>query len=343
MRVKGAANWQDNLQLFRGTHQVYGHPKYGLVVTKWPRKRGPAKQPAQAANNKQFAAVVDWCRSPMAADVATAQAATAGTGYLPRDLIESACFGLVIVCTLKDGRILYGARMVSQDAQALLDSITQEVGSLIVRTSAGWVSLEAVAAGKVLTSNGLLQAPTWQAPSGGGGGSPTPLIAQPIGYPYAQDSSAYACEGVTIQPGVNLSISTVWAMLTLTIGQKFRACLVTLSNSSTTPQATHVVLGPEITVSRALQHNWLELSLGGAQALTAGGNYAVCVLRSDGTGTTPAGLWYPPTSGCDPIWQGVTIYYIRAAVNPPIVGTTFDTDGGEQWPYLIAWDYLPTP
>ena len=174
MRVKGAANWQDLLQLFKGRYQTYGHPKYGLVVTAWPRKRGPHKTPAATANSQVFALAVSLCKRPMAIEVETAEAVTRGTGYLPRDLLESAAYGLLMVAIKKDGTIIYGGRMVSQDAQALLDSITQDVGALIVRTAEGWVALDAGATpGYVLTSVGTGLVPAWEAPTGGGGGGQT--------------------------------------------------------------------------------------------------------------------------------------------------------------------------
>lgn len=45
-----------------------------------------------------------------------------------------------------------------------LDSISQHVGSILIRTVAGWSYLEAGPTGHVLKSNGPMQLPTWQAP-----------------------------------------------------------------------------------------------------------------------------------------------------------------------------------
>jgi len=165
MRVTKAANFQSNVQLFHGVHQVYLHPKYGWIVGKWPRKRGPAKTPLAAENQAQFAQVVAWCKQPMSADVEVAQSVTKGTGYLPRDLMESACYGLVCIAYTQDGRILYGRRMLTENAQALLDTITTVTGAMLVRTADGWIGLVPAMAGYVLTDNGPGAVPTYQAPA----------------------------------------------------------------------------------------------------------------------------------------------------------------------------------
>jgi hypothetical protein len=153
-----------------GSYQSYGHPKYGLIITKWPRKRGPATTPAAIDNQDTFAQVVAWAKNPMAGEVEAAQIGTKASGYLIRDVIESACYGMVVTAYCKDGTVIRGRRMANADIQALLDTISSTVGSILVRGSSGWTGLDAGDITYVLTSFGAGVAPGWAPASGGGGG-----------------------------------------------------------------------------------------------------------------------------------------------------------------------------
>lgn len=170
MRVKGAANFQSNVQLFKGRFQVYGHPKLGLIVTKWPRKRGKKGTQGQKDQRALFAQAIAWARQPLASDVAVADEITKGSGYLPRDVIESACFGLVVIARLKSGKIYYGRRMVATDIQASLDSISNQVGAVLYRGPDGWVGLDPGLEEQVLTISTATAMPVWADAAGSGGG-----------------------------------------------------------------------------------------------------------------------------------------------------------------------------
>ena len=55
--------------------------------------------------------------------------------------------------------------------QELLNTISSTQGSILYRGSTSWVALAAGTAGQVLTTNGAGANPSWETPSGGGGGS----------------------------------------------------------------------------------------------------------------------------------------------------------------------------
>lgn len=61
--------------------------------------------------------------------------------------------------------------LTNAQISAALDEIGSDVGTILVRSTDGWVAIDPGTATNVLTSNGAGEVPTWQPQSGGGGGS----------------------------------------------------------------------------------------------------------------------------------------------------------------------------
>lgn len=209
MRVKNAAGFDPQLQRYVGTHQVYRHPKFGFIVSKWPRKRGPKATAAQLEQRNAFTQSIIWARDPLSSDVTTAQEYTKNTGYLVRDVIQSAMFGLVVDCYTKDGKHWIGRRMAANNIQAQLDSIDDTVGSMLFRGPTGWVGLTPGVVGQVLEISPTTELPAWGA---GGTAAEGPFQIGFVSTPIIIGSDPiYLSQKPlpTMVPGSRLSIQTL--------------------------------------------------------------------------------------------------------------------------------------
>jgi hypothetical protein len=337
MKVTGASGFDPQLRRFRGQFQTWNHPKYGPITAKWPRKRHGKRTPGQIDNNDTFAAVVGWCRSPISTEVSIAQVVTKNSGFLIRDLLEACCYGNVVIVQTKAGQIYYGARMVAQSAQALLDQITQDPGALLARTSEGWIALEPGVTGYVLTANGPSLAPTYQA-------LPPPptttqdFITEPPSFGTASaDSGAFATKGHLIACKRNFAIRSIYALLNCVVGATFTASVCTLNNSGSTPTVTAVATTPPITIGVAATERWQQFDLTTPFSLVAGSFYWLCVTETDGSATKVCPLYYPAAGTQEPIFDGYAYFEARLATLAPAVGQQPNTGAGTNWPYMIGF------
>jgi len=148
------------------------------VVRSWPKGNGgdtPRRYWARAA----FVKAAELIKSASADDRAGAAALAKNTPFLERDILMMAAFGNLVQFTTPDGVTWIGARMANITAQQYLDSISTVDGSVLVRTSDGWVALLPGTADYVLTMNAGSGLPQWQ-PSAGSGGGYAPGTLPPI-------------------------------------------------------------------------------------------------------------------------------------------------------------------
>jgi hypothetical protein len=94
---------------------------------------------------------------------------SAGTQFLPRDLLMMAYSGNLWRFQGPDGQWWYSmaARTTTSD---FIDVITSLPGAMLYRGPGWWEVILPGNDGEVLTSHGADAAPTWEVPSGGGGG-----------------------------------------------------------------------------------------------------------------------------------------------------------------------------
>lgn len=130
--------------------------RWGPVAQKWPRKRPHWKNAVNLAQREQFKLMVRMQQNMSQADYVGAMGLQRGSLYVWRDVLTRAltarwiAFDPVSVAT----------------PQEILDSITDVVGALLVRTDTGWAGLLPDAAGKVLTDHGPGIPPSFEAPVG---------------------------------------------------------------------------------------------------------------------------------------------------------------------------------
>lgn len=149
--------------------QVYKDGR--IIMRKWPRKRPGPGTPAQQAN-RFLTGWVWWAtKFRVSQEVDAANKLAPKTLYVPRDLLEMATFGRLIQVNASNGVTWYGVKLLTSQVQALLDQLGTTVGTIITRTADGWDIILPSTDGYVLTTHGNNTIPTWQAPSGGSGGS----------------------------------------------------------------------------------------------------------------------------------------------------------------------------
>lgn len=156
------------MKLFKGVLQIFDNGRGTLVVQKWPKKRGPSKDPLQRTRVAQFTQVAGWFKTAPNEEQLYYRENAANTPYLPRDMYEMACFGKVVQFIESSGLEYIGARVLNANLQQLLNQLSQVDGTMIVRSAGLWQSLIPGDAGTVLTSNGPLVAPEYLPAKAGG-------------------------------------------------------------------------------------------------------------------------------------------------------------------------------
>ncbi len=77
--------------------------KGGIAARTWPKKRGKNQSPNSQWTSQQWGIAARWSASMFPLDYLTAQAVTAGTDWMPRDILLRAIFGTAIEVYNPDG------------------------------------------------------------------------------------------------------------------------------------------------------------------------------------------------------------------------------------------------
>lgn len=170
MRLKGRLQGQPRGPNFKGVIAIAKMSDGTLVARSWPKKTGPAKTPVNKLNNSTFTQTVELIKNPVDKDMISAVSLSKGTDLLWRDILMMCAMGTLFRFRLLDGTLLYGGRIMSQEIQNMLDTISNVPGVILGRTGNGWQALLPGPAGWVLTSQGDGSPPLYQPASGGGGG-----------------------------------------------------------------------------------------------------------------------------------------------------------------------------
>jgi hypothetical protein len=131
-----------------------------FIARAWPKKAGPPTQ-KQIAARAEFALVSALVKRKTARDYQAALDMTTGTAITWKDALSMACYGTLLSADGTNGRQYRSYRIVAEDVQTLLDSLTNIPGAIIVRTVDGWRGLAPGIDLQILTFNGLTGLPDW--------------------------------------------------------------------------------------------------------------------------------------------------------------------------------------
>lgn len=114
---------------------------WGIIAQKWPRKRGPARTPYEYYRQSEFGYAARWAASPDALNLASAILLCEGSQNVPRDFLTAANMGVHAAIEMEDGTAFVPNRMVTPNAQLVLDQVTNIPGSWLFRSEQGWIGV----------------------------------------------------------------------------------------------------------------------------------------------------------------------------------------------------------
>lgn len=159
--VPGLEQWNASQRL-RGVLSFHYNTKFQTwVVRRWPGKR-PGGTPKQLAARAAFAAAAALIKQKSSDDYQAALGWSVGTGFTWKDLMTMAAYGTLLESSADSGITYRSYALMTDEVQSLLDSITNEPGAMLVRTTDGWRGLAPGIADEVLTWDGPTSLPDWK-------------------------------------------------------------------------------------------------------------------------------------------------------------------------------------
>lgn len=198
----------------KGVIQIYTRKDGKVIVRKWMRPRGKKQTPLQKIVSAQWKQSMQWVQTASPSMVAWATATAHATLWNPRDLIMLMHFGKVYEIHMADGSYYGSGRIMASQIQALLNTISDTPGTILVCLDDGWSALLPGDSGDVLTSRGTSAPPEWE-PASGGGGSGAVHYGLPIVGPATHTLTANAivllpfwCAAGSVIEGVAVQVWT---------------------------------------------------------------------------------------------------------------------------------------
>ena len=170
--VGKAPNLEPNVgrAALKGAALTYYNGKLQRWITRaYPQVR-PIATPSRLRARREFSAVVKLIKLVHSETQMFAADMTKNSTWLTRDFLMSLAFGKALIVNMADGTQWMSIREAFPQVQAMLDSITDVRGSMLIRFADGWRGFSPVGttAGQILTSNGPGLEPTYEdAPASG--------------------------------------------------------------------------------------------------------------------------------------------------------------------------------
>lgn len=143
----------------------------GLIVKKWPRKRGRNSSAAQTYKEWEFGLAAREASSPDGGLLGAAISYADGSLMLPRDFLIQSAYGTHTRIYFEDGSEWTRYRDVTINGQLVLDQVSDTVGAMMYRAPVGWVEVSPGINGSFLYFNNLV--PQWLPSAPPAGAIPT--------------------------------------------------------------------------------------------------------------------------------------------------------------------------
>ena len=164
----------------RGKWQIVWHPRFGHYARAWPRKRGKPTNQLVIDRVAAFSRAVQQVKFLTSEDQIAARELAAGSTLTWKDVAIKSAMGTMFQFTTQDGTVWRGLRMAQGDIEALLNSISNTQGVILIRDQTEWVALLPGSEGQVLTIPSQNALPAWADPP-----QPTGPGLSPLFGPYA--------------------------------------------------------------------------------------------------------------------------------------------------------------
>ena len=146
----------------RGLGYWHYNSKFGWIYRSYPKPKPGPPTLAQQAARQRLASAAYVTKRVFSYEIDFAKEQTGNEGWTWKDYYISALYGRSFEIRAKDGTIYRSLLEVNEQAQQLLDAITNVPGSFIVRTDAGWVGFTKGSDGQVLVTRDSSVIPVWQ-------------------------------------------------------------------------------------------------------------------------------------------------------------------------------------
>jgi len=253
----------------------------GVPIMKgWPKKRGKKATPDQKHNQEQFALAQRAANECHPWQYLEAAAMSEGTIWNRREILVKAAQGSLFDIVIGADDYYGNWFEMAREIQALLDTVSDVPGTMLVRNAEGWVGLEPGVDGYVLSTNGEGFPPHWIPVS-----VPTPSYQ----WSAPDISAAYGNINITVgnqyTPAFDVEISDVSFRLTPDVGKTYSLTIATINAGN---DIIAVLQQFDITAAVFANPNGVQIPLPVAQTLTAGIKYAFLLSKSNGP--TGAGI-----------------------------------------------------
>lgn len=274
-KVTGIPPSGKNWSLNRGV--IYQTDRGQLKVQSWPRKRGRPKSPITREQNEWFRQANLVAKYAPSRDQWMAIEIAKGGPWYPRDLMMSAMKGRLFEVLILDGQE-YRSMAVNEDVSSDLDFLAGSVvGTIIVRGPSLWQGLVPASPGRVLTSNGTSDMPSWQ-PSAGSGS-----LARAAQLPTTTFStSAFATKGYPFRALEGFTIHRLGTRIDGVAGQTYKGRVFEID---ATNEITALVAETADVPSKGTSKEPYVADLAAPAAIVADSRYVITWARVDGIDT----------------------------------------------------------
>jgi len=300
-----------------------------IRVRKWPKKRGPPKTQDHKDQVEKFSQANRLAKYALPQSQVAAISATKNTSFYPRDLQVMAMYGRAWALAFPGQRTLW-PMAARQDVSGSLDVLASQHGDLLGRGHDFWQQIAAGALGQVLTSNGLLELPSFK-PAGDftGGKSFAPLAAG------AANLANFATQGWWWKALSPIRVHGMVANITEVIAATYVARLFSLSGSTIVAEiAISQTETGTVNGSKTRQYNFTT-----TPDLVVGTDYFFAFSRTDLIDTTRPGnanvATNPPPIPMDGVYGWARIAKKNPVATDVLAGkdTTF-----KPYPFLMIYE-----
>jgi len=286
----------------------------GLMIRSWPRKRGPTADPNQQYLQEQFALANKHSIRPIPWEHIEAENQSIGSMWNRRELLVKAAFGNFVEITLPDGQRFASFTVMAQEVQALLDTISDQVGVMLYRAADAWIALTPGADGDVLTARGVGSLPVWDSVP-----APEAAAQWSVNGGTSNSTASNSSRGTAIFPAFDIEVTHALWMGNKQAGFTYK---LTVCDMSSAWHITAIREQFDITALLPTGNSQAKIPLQATETVLANTRVAFIWSKIGGGGSASLDMWtgnnvfqgFPQIGGDLPV---------RAAIETPSVGDTF--------------------
>jgi hypothetical protein len=226
-----------------------------------------------------------------------------------------------------------GNQISGQSLSNILDSnIASTQGTIIYRGASGWQALAPGSTHYVLSTNGAGADPGWVPQSGGGGGNNFGFFPNG-GSSYSVSASASMN---VIHVANTITVSDLAALFSPVSGGTYKMGIAGWDSVNKKITSSPTYTGSQTAASTSAP---LYFSFSTPDVVTAG-DYAVMMIRTDGTTTTSVSLLYGSGNQWGPqlYMTGTSTVYALAS-QAPTTSDVWTYEGGGWWDFALMYSY----